>query len=392
MNELTELQKQEIMDVLGAESISIKKYDEIITSDMIVYPLSDISSLGAAFSGMSSIFSAIGKSAKSGKTLYEAVLPKGAHLAAAKDGSGLIGSAVVDGKGMVGQARFKAVGKTAQTAGGAATVFIAIAIMAINHSLKNISENQNNILTFLEADKATRLKGDLITLSDIISEYRHNWNNPQFITNRELQALDIKRNAEHDIIFYRDMIEKKFAKKQFIHIDTAKTLNDVNNKFMYYRLALYLYSFSSFLDVLLLQNFDNAYLDDVSAKIRNYASDYDLFYENTIKEIEGYAGSSIQSRALQGLSAATGFVGNQISKIPDKNNKINIDNKLIKGSEKLDKFQAKSITDTTSEFVKLKDSGISIFTEKIDLLNMIYNNSIKIAVDENNLYLSKANA
>ncbi len=264
---------------------------------------------------------------------------------------------------------------------------MAMAIMAINKSLQNISENQKSILNFLETDKETQLKGDLITLSDIINEYQHNWNNQQYLSNREMQTLDIKRNAEQNILFYREMIEKKFGKKQFIHFDTAKTLNEVENKFKYYQLALYLYSFSSFLDVVLLQNFDKAFLNDVAQRVKNYSLEYGSFYDKALESIEEYAGTSVQSRALQGLSVAGKFVGKQIARIPDKENKIKVDDKLISGSEKLEKIQSKSVSDTISAFSVVKDSGISMFIEKIDLLNAMHNKPMRIAVDENNLYL-----
>lgn len=385
MNELTEQKSKEIMEILGTDDLTVKKWDEIVTADMITYPLADISSLGMAFSGVSTAFTTIGEAAKASGALYEAKIPTGAHLAKAK--GGLIGAVVKDGKGVIGQARFKEVGKTAQAAGNISTIFMAMAIMAINKSLQNISENQKSILSFLETDKETQLKGDLITLSDIISEYQHNWNNQQYLSNREMQTLDIKRNAEQNILFYREMIERKFGKKQFIHFDTAKTLNDVENKFKYYQLALYLYSFSSFLDVVLLQNFDKAFLNDVARRVKNYSLEYGSFYDKALESIEEYAGTSVQSRALQGLSVAGKFVGKQIAKIPDKANKIKVDDKLMSGSKKLEKIQSKSISDTTSAFSVVKDSGISMFIEKIDLLNAMHNKPMRIAVDENNLYL-----
>lgn len=387
MNELIEQKNREIIEILGTDELKVKKWDEIVTADMITYPLADISSLGMAFSGVSTVFTTISEAAKASGTLYEAVIPNGTHLAAAKDGSGLLGTVVKDGKGLAGQARFKEVGKTAQAAGSVSTIFMAMAIMAINKSLQNISENQKSILNFLETDKETQLKGDLITLSDIINEYQHNWNNQQYLSNREMQTLDIKRNAEQNILFYREMIEKKFGKKQFIHFDTAKTLNEVENKFKYYQLALYLYSFSSFLDVVLLQNFDKAFLNDVAQRVKNYSLEYGSFYDKALKSIEEYAETSVQSRALQGLSIAGKFVGKQIAKIPDKENKIKVDDKLISGSEKLEKIRSKSVYDTTSAFSVVKDSGISMFIEKIDLLNAMHNKPMRIAVDENNLYL-----
>ena len=101
MNELIEHKNQEIMEILGTDNLTVKKWDEIVTADMITYPLADISSLGMAFSGVSTAFTTISEAAKASGTLYEAVIPTGTHLAVAKDGSGLLGTVIKNVKILV---------------------------------------------------------------------------------------------------------------------------------------------------------------------------------------------------------------------------------------------------------------------------------------------------
>ena len=184
------------------------------------------------------------------------------------------------------------------------------------------------------------------------------------------------------------MIEKKLDSKGFIRFDTSKSLNDVQNKFKYYKLALYLYSFSSFLDIMLLMNFDSNYLDSIKSRIETYAVDYTSFYEKSIEGIEKMASSSVQSRALQGISFVGKFVGKQIAKIPDKDNKIKIDDGLISGSDKLSEINAKAIADTKDAFLSVQDNGIQMFGEKIGLINNMYNEPIELYIDTENIYLT----
>ena len=377
-----------LMDAIGADSLVEKKWDEIITSDTISYPLTDISSIGTAFSGLSTSFAAISQAAKASGTLYEATFPVAGKLASAKDGSGLLGT-IINENGIAGQARFKEVGQVAQTASGISTIFVAMAILAINQSLKNIAENQKAILSFLETDKQTQLKGDLSILSEIINDYKFNWDNQQWLSNREIQTLDIKRSAEQNILFYREMIEKKLnAKKQFISFWTSKSLNEIQGRLKYYKLALYLYSFSSFLDIMLLKNFDSNFLEAIKSKIEAYAIEYNSFYEQSMDGIEQIATTSIQARTLQGLSVAGKFIGKQIGKIPDKNNRIRIDDKLIEGGNKLDSINLKAVEDTKDAFSSVQDHGIQLFGEKIGLINKMYNEPLKLYVGAENLYLS----
>lgn len=378
--------KKDFLQLTQANDLVVKNNESLAPSECVTFPLADLASLGTVFSSLPTAFSSVAQAAGNGKVLYEATFPVAGKLAEAKDGSGFLG-AIVGKKGVVGQARFHEVKGAAEAAGGASMMFMALAIMAINKSLKDISENQKEIISFLEVDKQTQLKGDLIILSDIIEDYQHNWNNSQYRTNREMQVLDIKRSAEQNILFYREMIEKKLGKQAFVHLDTTKTLNETQSKFRYYKLALYLYAFASFLDIMLLENFDSAYLDSVVSKIKKYSLEYDQFFEKSLESVERYVSSSLQARALQGLAIAGKFAGEQIARIPDKENKIKIDDKLISESGKLDKFNAEAIARTVSSFTAVEDSGIQMFSDKIVLINRIHNEPLRIMFDGENIYL-----
>ena len=386
--QLEQYEGKSLIEALGTESIEIKKWDEIITPNTISYPVVDFVALGNSFSRVSAGFSALSAIAKSSGKLYEASFPVHGHLAAAKDGSGLLGT-IINEKGIAGQARFTEVGDITKTAGELSNVFMAMALMAINKSLQTIEDNQKAIIDFLETDKQTQLKGDLNVLTEVINDYQYNWENSQWLSNRETQILDIKRSSEQNILFYREMIEKKLAsKKQLIRFDVSKSLNEIQNRLKYYKLALYLFSFSSFMGIMLLKNFDSNYLDAIKNRIRSYADDFDSFYERSVEGVGKIAEASLQSRTFQGLSTASKFIGNQIAKIPDKNNKIKVDDKLISGSDKLKEKNEKTIADTKDVFLSAQDNGIKLFEDKINMINRIYNEPLKLYFDEEKLYFN----
>lgn len=378
---------KDFLAITNAESLAVCDFDEFSVDEKITFPLRELASLGAMFSSLPAAFSAVAQTAGKSKVLYEAIYSTGIGSKLLIK-NGITYGNIVNGKGtIVDRVAFKQVGNTAQAASSVSMMFMALAIMAVNKALKDISANQKEIISFLEVDKQTQLKGDLVVLSDIIGDYQHNWNNEQFRTNREMQVLDIKRSAEQNILFYREMIEKKLGKQTFIHLDASKVLNDVQVKFRYYKLALYLFAFSSFLDIMLLENFEESYLNSVVEKINNYSAEYDSFYSKSMESIEQYAKSSVQSRALQGIAIAGRFAGKQIGKIPDKDNKLKIDDKLISGSDRLGKFNDESIEKTVGLFSSVEDSGIKMFVEKIELLNRMYNKPIRLMFDQENLYL-----
>ena len=184
------------------------------------------------------------------------------------------------------------------------------------------------------------------------------------------------------------MIEKKLgAKKQFIRLDTARSLNEIQSRFKYYKLALYLYSFSSFLDIMLLKNFDSEYLQSIRNRIKAFSDEYNEFYAYSMEGVEKIAIASVQTRSIQGLSKVGRFAGEQIAKIPNKNGKIKLGEKLIAGSNKLDDINAQALAKTIENFSSIQDNEIMLFEDRIALVEKMYNEPLKLYVGADTLYL-----
>ena len=387
--QLTPFDEQSLMETIGAEQLEAIKCDDVVTANAVSFPLSDVSQLGKAFSGLSTVFSKLSRASNNSGELYRATFPVSGEMMKAKDGSGYYGAIVNEKKTIVGQAKFEKVTDVSQKSAGLSNVYMGLALMAINRSLQNVAETQRAIISFLETDKQTQLKGDLTVLAEILNEYRYNWDNPQWLSNRETQVLNIKRSAEQNILFYKEMIEKKLGgKKQFVRLDAAKSLNEIHSRFKYYKLALYLFSFSSFLDVMLLKNFDAEYLGTVRGRVEALSAEYSDFYSRSISDVESIATTSVQSRTLQGASIAGKFLGKQISRIPDKNNKIKLGDKLLAGSDKLDGINEKSLNETRDSFSSVQDSGIALFVDRIALVEKLYNERLQLYVGADRLYLT----
>lgn len=59
-------------------------------------------------------------------------------------------------------------------------------------------------------------------MEDVLNNYKFNWDNEKYKTNKHIHVQEIKREAEQSIIFYRERIVKKMNKKignLFIHHD-----------------------------------------------------------------------------------------------------------------------------------------------------------------------------
>jgi len=92
-------------------------------------------------------------------------------------------------------------------------IFMAAVFANIEKKLDNILEMQQEIVDFMVRKERSELRGDLNYLSDILNNYKYNWNNDKYKNNNHIKVLDIKETAERKIDFYRDQIEQKIQKK-----------------------------------------------------------------------------------------------------------------------------------------------------------------------------------
>ena len=186
--QLTPLDEQSLMEVLGAEQLEVIKCDDIVTANAVSFPLTDVSKLGKAFSGLSSVFAKLSKASNNSGELYRATFPVSGKMMKAKDGSGFYG-AIVDKKNtIVGQTKFEKVTDVSQKNAGLSNIYTGLALMAINRSLETVAETQRAIIDFLETDKQTQLKGDLTVLAEIIKRDEQD-------TGRDYMPLRIAEDA-----------------------------------------------------------------------------------------------------------------------------------------------------------------------------------------------------
>ncbi len=375
--------------------------DEVELEKCTKLPLLSIAALGTAFATLPASFRTVTQTFDTGGLAgyYKAVLPEGVvgELVKAKDGTGFRG--IIQGANgqFVGQPTFvPATGNTVTMSTvipiDPVTLMIAAALIIIEKKLDDILETQQEIFEFLKQKEKAKLRGNLKVLEDILNNYKHNWDNEKYKTNKHIHVQEIKREAEQSIIFYRDRVVKKMNQKIkksiFIHHDqdVKGKLEEVRSELKEYQLALYLFSFSSFLEVMLLENFGSAYLEGAAHKIEDYSFQYRELYTKCYNQIEGYAKSSINSYLLSGLATINKVAGDAVAKIPVVSDS-QIDETLIAASNRLEKFNTSKTKQTMEQFETNQSSFVSPFVENINTVNQLYNQPMEILFDQENLYL-----
>ena len=320
-------------------------------------------------------------------SLVRVVFPAGVKGNLAIDKAGMaLGGILKDGGGLA-QARLVAV----DPATLAAQAAMAAIMMEINKKLDNIQEMQQRILGFLEQDKQAEQQANLKVLTDIPEGYKHNWDNAQYLQNHHMKALDIKQVAEKNIIFYQEQIAAAIKKMPAIHLDQAvkAAITELGKLFSQYRMALYQFSFASFLEVMLLGNFRQAYLDQVAAKVQEYNQHYQIQSSECRDMIKRYSSESVETKVLAGIGNAGKALGKFIGSVPFLAQGP-VDEWLQDNGEALLKGNDKKAQKVASLFSAEEKIGSEVFVDSIRNVALISNQTTDVLFDGEALYLTVA--
>ena len=310
------------------------------------------------------------------------------------DGSGMMGSTRINGE--FGQVRLHEV---ASGAGNAVTtvpydptmLFVAAALAQVNEKLDAIQETQEEMFEFLRREKRSKQEGDLNTLTDVMNNYKFNWDSETYRNSKHVLVQSIARRAQENIVFYRNEAMASFEKKGFVTLgkDTKVKAEKMTASMQDYQLALYLYSFASFLEVMLLGNFSADYLDSVSSKVKELTLEYRELYTQCYNVLEAATKSTLEAGVLSGIAFAGKALGKAVEKTPI-GDRTQIDETLIGASEvvanKRDEFSVKQ----TGLLIAAKENVTLPFSDGIDRISYLYNQEFELLMDSEAMYLLPA--
>lgn len=382
-NKMQENKDNEILQMMNNTSIyPILKESEVGVSNYTPLPLSRLTAYGTAFQPLTTAVQTAVNGAGGSGIYY--VNTAGKTMFQMKGTKNFIGS-LQTSAGLVGGGQ----AKMTPFACDPTMIFMAAALANVEKKLDAIQDMQKEMMDFLVQKEKADLKGDLNFLFDVFNNYKYNWNNEMYKNSNHIKVLDIRQEAEKKIAFYREQIIAKVNKKSFIHSDQTvnKQLQMVQDQFKDYQLALYLLGFSSFLEVMLLGNFDKDYLTGISEKLEKYSLNYRELYTKCYNEIESYSSTSVQSSMLKGIAKASTSVGKFVEKIPVIS-KGQADEALIAAGDKLDELNAGKLRKQMSSLIECQSNSIRPFIENIDTVNELCNKPVQLLVDKENLYIS----
>ncbi len=274
-----------------------------------------------------------------------------------------------------------------------AMIYMAAALMDIEKKLNDIQDLQQEMFDYLKAREKADIRGNINTLTDVLNNYKFNWDNEKYKTNKHILVQDIRRNAEQSIQYCREQLKNILTKQRFLtrNMEAETKLRKVQDVFPDYQLALYQYSFASFLEILLLENFDADYLDSVTDRISEVSLQYREIYTECYNWLEDIYRGFVQTALAGGVADISKGAGEIIAKIP-LISKGPVDEALIAAGESIDSRKGQKATKELDSLVKLSGNCTLPFIQMIQKLRQEYNESNEIYFDNTNLYMVKTDS
>lgn len=374
--------KQNVIKAMGTTEFNLEPIEENIDlKDKTMIPIYELASLGTTVAPLATLLATFTKGGQSG--FYRVAVTAGSHLAKLQNGKGYIGGALNNKTNKVGgQSVLTPVKIDPQQ------LAFAIAVLAINVKLDEIKETQKDIMSFLQEQEKAKQRGNIRFLNDILNNYKYNYENDSYKKNNHIKVLDIKQESEQSIIFYTEQIKKQLDDQSMFNINNLlkDKMIKLQELFKEYQLSVYLYSFSSFLEVLLLENFEEDYLDNVVMNIQNHSYHYKELYTSCYNAIKYDNKKSVESYVLKGLTKISKATGEAVAKIP-KVSDSQIDETLIAASDKLSVYQVKRIEMTMEQMISMQSTSTLPFIDNINTMNRIYNKPLELIFDGEHIYM-----
>ena len=366
-------------------------------------PLAELTTLGAAFASLPEAFRAVTQTVQvSGEGLYHVTDAAGRAIDASalfsfNDGTGLLGS-FKDAAGNLSQARLSPAGpQVAEVATSIpydpTSLFIAAALMEINQKLDAIQETQQQMFDYLKSKDKGKLQANLEQLAEVMQSYRFYCNDKEQMRSQRNLVVGIRKEAKEAIRHHQLVIVGQLKRAGAIHVD--KDVRDkattIRSELEEYRVSVYLYAFSTFIDVMLHGNFEEDYLALLVEKIEDESIGYRQLYTQAYDLIEADADSSVRAMALGGLSGAMGFLSKAIEKTPVGDH-TPIDEALGDASKSLGDF-SKGVKDgMMKELIEASSSDVRPFIDNIENVSRLYNEPVMLMADEAAVYVLPGSA
>lgn len=395
INQDTNLQKinEQYGIVELSEDLLANARANINSKKSISFPIAELSTLGAGVSSLIPTFNAVTQTTTiASEGLYRiANAAIGDTLKIAKDGNAWGAMKTATGKSkMVKLSEAGPLTATSQAvnAFNPATMMMAAALYSIEKNIDEIKATQKKILDFLQIEKESSIEADVEALTNIVSNYKHTWNNELQVKSNHQTVNDIKIRARGSINSYKKQINNIISSKQIIVLQgkVNSTFVELEKMFKYYRLSLYSFSLASMLEILLSGNQNEEYISKSKDEILDLSNSYREIFESSSIYLEKLGHSEVEANLVKGVGATSKAIGKVVANIPLVE-KGPVDEFFQSSGSHLQKNARGMKKKAVKQFATLSNPGTNVFVNKMDDMAIIYNPNNQIYFDKEKVYL-----
>lgn len=355
-------------------------------------PIAELSMLGSSVSSLAPVFNTITQTTSLPTDgLYKiANIALGDTLKMAKNGNAWGAMKTIKGKSKMVQlievGSLTATTKTMLPI-DPATIFVAMMLYSIEKDIKEISETQKKILSFLEVENESQIEADVETLMEIVNNYKYFWDKELVVANSHNVIMDIKNRSRKNILAFQKKLTAEVSKKQLLTSQGKinSTLADLVKKFKYYRLSIYIFSLASLMEIMLSGNFKEEYIENTKNEIEKLSAKYRDYFNEGSLYIEKISKSGVEANLFKGIGLAGKTSGKFIGNIP-LIKKGSVDEFLQAKGENLYNDAQVIEKNSVRNFAELANPGTRMLIKKIGDLNYIYNRTNQICFNKDSIF------
>ena len=369
---LSDIRKEDIID--NSYKLPIDKLSEL--SPIIMPTVNTITTI-------------IGKHPVASEKVYRITnLGKNDSLKSLRDGN-LFWGAIKKSDGTNTLAKLKEVNPTNILSLDPAMLMMSATLYSIESELGEIKELTKKIMSFLENEKHSQIESDLELLKKIMIDLKYSSGDEKYMAIYHNQVMDILRTSSANLILYKKEIKDKLSKVKLFTTDNSmkSILNEIQGIFKYYRLSLYIYSFSTYISIFLAGNYKSDYLLHKRDELSELINEYNEEFKKTIEYIQKNASKLLEGNVLSGIGSAGKTIGNIVEKVKASN----ADKWLNEKSTNLIESGETIKHNYVNKFEEMKDTNSKIFITQIEKINSIYNKTAEIYFDKENIYFQMPN-
>lgn len=391
MGDISKVDGNYNLEILTEEMLEdVRK--SIYLNNTLSLPIAELSMLGASVSSLVPAFNTITQTTYLPTDgLYKiANATLGDTLKMAKNGNAWGAMKTIKGKSKMVQ--LKEVGSLTATTKTVlpidpATIFVAMMLYSIEKDIKEISEIQKKILSFLEVENESQIEADVETLMEIVNNYKYNWDKQLVVANSHNVIMDIKNRSRKNILAFQKKLTAEVSKKQLLTSQGKinSTLADLVKKFKYYRLSIYIFSLASLMEIMLSGNFKEEYIENTKNEIEKLSSKYRDYFNEASLYIEKISKSGVEANLYKGIGLAGKTAGKFIGNIP-LIKKGPVDEFLKAKGENLYNDTQEIEKNLVRNFAELANPGTRMLIGKIEDLNYIYNRTNQICFNKDSIF------